>query len=70
MSICACGCGEPTAGGTFRPGHDAKLRAKIEEKVGGLLPLDRLVELARKFAHDQLPLSEFGAAVKKEFGRA
>lgn len=26
---CGCGCGETTSGGTFRPGHDAKLRSRL-----------------------------------------
>lgn len=29
IRFCACGCGEMTRGGTFRPGHDAKLRSKL-----------------------------------------
>ena len=29
MPLCACGCGQPTKGGTFLPGHDAKLRAAV-----------------------------------------
>ena len=70
MSLCVCGCGEPTVRGTFRPGHDAKLRARLEETVGGLLCLDRLIELNRKYAHDQLSLEEFGAAIKRELGGA
>ena len=59
VSLCACGCGEPTRAGTFLPGHDANLRAAIEESVGGLLPLDRLVEAAREFAAGQLPAEEY-----------
>ncbi len=27
--LCECGCGEKTAGGRFRPGHDAKLKSKL-----------------------------------------
>lgn len=27
--FCLCGCGMRTKGGTFRPGHDAKLRGKL-----------------------------------------
>jgi hypothetical protein len=26
---CMCGCGKRTGGGTFLPGHDAKLRGKL-----------------------------------------
>ncbi|RLB60692.1 MAG: hypothetical protein DRH08_15010 [Deltaproteobacteria bacterium] len=42
--LCNCGCGESTAGGSFLPGHDQKLRIAIERKVGGLLELKALVE--------------------------
>ena len=28
-SKCLCGCGQRTKGGTFRPGHDARLRGKL-----------------------------------------
>jgi hypothetical protein len=44
MTICICGCGEQTRGGKFRPGHDQKLRAAIEEAAGGLEQLRGIVE--------------------------
>ena len=34
---CACGCGGITAGGNFLPGHDQRLRAELERRVGGLI---------------------------------
>ena len=46
MTDCACGCGESTAGGIFLPGHDQRLRTKLERRVGGLLSLARLVDAA------------------------
>ena len=49
MSECACGCGERTAGGTFRPGHDQKLRADTEARAGGLLSLARLVDAVEDY---------------------
>lgn len=27
--VCLCGCGDRTKGGTFLPGHDARLRGKL-----------------------------------------
>lgn len=42
-SPCACGCGEMTKTGQFKPGHDQKLRAAIEQAAGGLLELQRIV---------------------------
>lgn len=44
MATCICGCGEETKGGKFRPGHDQKLRAAIEEATGGLENLKFIVE--------------------------
>lgn len=41
---CACGCGELTAGGNFKPGHDSKTLSAILERVGGVLNLKDLVE--------------------------
>ncbi len=32
--VCACGCGELTAGGNFEPGHDSKTLSAIVEEVG------------------------------------
>jgi hypothetical protein len=44
MKLCICGCDKETAGGRFLPGHDQKLRAAIEDAVGGLEELRTLVE--------------------------
>lgn len=30
---CECGCNEPTKGGKFLPGHDAKLKARLIREV-------------------------------------
>ncbi len=70
MPLCACGCGRPTKGGTFLPGHDAKLRAAIEGSVGGLLPLDQLVEAARRFAAGELSAEEYQRITRELFGSA
>lgn len=40
---CLCGCGAPV-NRSFRPGHDQRLRKAIEEAVGGIEELKRLVE--------------------------
>lgn len=44
MNQCMCGCGDETKGGKFRPGHDQKLRAAIEDAAGGLESLRVIVE--------------------------
>jgi hypothetical protein len=33
---CACGCGEMTKGGVFRPGHDARVAYRLLQLVAGL----------------------------------
>ena len=70
MPLCAFGCGQTTKGGTYLPGHDAKLRAAIEQSVGGLLPLDQLVEAARRFAAGELPAEEYHRITRELFTAA
>jgi len=64
MAQCACGCGEQTAGGTFRPGHDSYLRAAAERGAGGVIRLAKLVERAQAFVDGALSLTEFGEQVR------
>ena len=40
---CACGCGGACRD-KWLPGHDQRLRAAIENEVGGLVELRRIVE--------------------------
>lgn len=46
---CACGCGDRPVKGVFLPGHDQRLRADLERRVGGLIQLRMLVEAAEYF---------------------
>ncbi|HWJ23857.1 MAG TPA: hypothetical protein VNS52_15995 [Gemmatimonadaceae bacterium] len=64
MRVCACGCAELTEGGVFRPGHDQKLRAQLERRVGGLLALRQLVAAAEAHVQGRLPAEGLGLAVK------
>jgi hypothetical protein len=50
---CHCGCVQPTKSkqATFLPGHDLKLRVRLEAQTGGLLGLKALVEAATSFLH-------------------
>ena len=61
---CACGCGEKPAKGTFLPGHDQRLRADLERRVGGLIQLRMLVEAAEYFADGSIGSSMFNSMVK------
>lgn len=55
MTTCECGCEKLTKGGNYLPGHDQKLRSKLEQKVGGLLQL-RDYHLRRVFTLDSKPV--------------
>jgi len=64
---CACGCGQLTRGGTFLPGHDAKLRAKIEGRVGGLLMLAKLVETCEKYSFGEASIDDVKSVIASAF---
>lgn len=64
---CACGCGEVPVNGKFLPGHDQKLRADLERRVGDLIPLRMLVEAAEYFVDGSINSSMFNSMVKDVF---
>jgi len=67
MSSCACGCGKQTAGGSFVPGHDQKLRTRTEERVGGVVALAKLVDSVEQLARGQLSNADFEAHARRLF---
>lgn len=64
---CACGCGKRPVRGDFLPGHDQRLRAELERRVGGLLGLRMLVEAAEQFADGRTDKYQFTGMVKDIF---
>lgn len=64
---CACGCGGEPTGGDFLPGHDQRLRADLERRVGGLISLRMLVEAAEHFVEGTAGPSMFNGMVKDIF---
>jgi hypothetical protein len=56
-----------TAGGTFAPGHDQKLRAATEHRAGGLLKLARFIDAAEAYARGQLSSQEFEQRLRATF---
>ena len=46
---CQCGCGESVPNGSFKPGHDQRLTADLERRVGGIMALRDLVEAAESY---------------------
>ena len=69
MPECACGCGEQTAGGTYRPGHDARLRARIEESIGGLLSLEEIIRDVLRHVDGELTADELSASIGRTLNR-
>lgn len=61
---CGCGCGAKPVKGNFLPGHDQRLRADLERRVGGLIHLRMLVEAAEYFVAGDVGSSQFSGMVK------
>ena len=66
-TTCNCGCGGTPARGLFLPGHDQKLRTRLEEAVGGLQSLARLVDASEQYAAGKLPLEALGRVASAAF---
>lgn len=62
---CACGCGGIPSGGNFLPGHDQRLRANLERRVGGLINLRMLVEAAEYFVEGEVGSQQFNGMVRE-----
>ena len=67
MPLCECGCEGQTQGGSFLPGHDQRLRASLEEQVGGLLGLRSIVQAAHQYQLGQITENELGRTVRAQF---
>jgi hypothetical protein len=62
---CACGCEGKPVNGNFLPGHDQRLRADLERRVGGLISLRKLVEAAEHFVNGDVGSYQFNGMVKE-----
>ena len=67
MANCQCDCGGIVTAGDFLPGHDQKLRTKLEHRVGGLLALKELVHAAKKYSCGELRSEELENLVRRIF---
>ena len=67
MDNCKCGCGDQTNGRDFLPGHDQKLRTKLQHQVGGLLALQELVNAAEKYSRGKMGTEGFENLVRRIF---
>ncbi len=63
MATYECGCGSESAR-EFLPGHDQKLRAKLEANVGGILALRALVDASADYARGKTSEQAFTQAVQ------
>lgn len=64
MADCECGCGRQ-ANGEFLPGHDQKLRAELERRVGGLLAVRSVLLAAEGHVSGELTLEELGRQIRR-----
>jgi hypothetical protein len=70
MGDCKCGCEEETTTGKdFKRGHDSKLRIKIEDEVGGIFALEKLVMAAKDYSCRKIKEGEFLKVVRKIFAQ-
>jgi len=67
MAACEGGCGGTPASGMFLPGHDQRLRGELERRVGGLLPLRDLVDLAEAYVVGDESTGSFTDRVRRLF---
>lgn len=67
MGECRCGCGNPTSGAYFLPGHDQKLRTMLVDEAGGLFALQELVLSAKKYSIGAMSAEEFLDIVRRIF---
>ena len=67
---CACGCGEMTGGGTFRPGHDARHKGNLLRQIrkGGDEGTAALEELAKypKLYNIEKARAEYGTEAQRQ----
>jgi hypothetical protein len=69
MPNCECGCGAKPAEGQFLPGHDQRLRSQLEQRVGGLLSLRRLVDDAEAHLAGGLSADSFADRTRANLAR-
>jgi hypothetical protein len=64
---CECGCGTAVFGRSFVPGHDQKLRIRLEQRVGGLLALRDVIERLEEHARGGSNPEVLSSQVKEVF---
>lgn len=64
---CLCGCGGIPEKGDFMPGHDQRLRVRIEESVGGLINLWHIVDAIQEYMAGEINEGQLGKQVRKHW---
>ncbi len=67
---CLCGCGGVPERGEFLPGHDQRLRIQIEESVGGLINLWRLIDANQEYVIGEINESELAQRIRSLWHQA
>ncbi|MDO9542896.1 MAG: hypothetical protein Q7J98_11325 [Kiritimatiellia bacterium] len=69
MNKCKCDNCDKSTSRDFFPGHDQRLRANLEQKVGGLLSLKELVIACIEYATGKTSDSEILRTIRQLFTR-
>jgi hypothetical protein len=69
MALCQCECGEDAGQSTFRPGHDQRLRAELEGRVGGLLTMRALVRAMESYSRGITSTEALAQEIRRAFWR-
>ena len=69
MSKCECGCGCESGGRQFLAGHDQRLRTELENRVGGILALRKVVEAAESYAAGSTTTEHLAMCVREVFAK-
>jgi len=62
---CVCGCGHDAVHGELLPGHDQKLRIRLERSVGGIRRLEELVGAATAFRDGNLTVEQYARMTQR-----
>jgi endonuclease III len=66
---CLCGCGGVPARGEFLPGHDQRLRTRIENTAGGLGNLWQAAQAISSYLEGETTEIELGRILRRHWGR-
>ena len=67
MNKCKCGDCNDLTNSDYAPGHDQKLRASLEQKVGGLLFLKQLLASCEEYAAGKASESDVLRTIRQVF---